>query len=122
MAARYLPGIRPIRKTQSVQAPQALCAGEAPAALVEYRTMKSMLLQRPAGCEHAAFDFIPLTTMVNVSVGSTPAAANAADALRDELGMIAREEKLSPIIARWSFDTDSETRALFVIIDSQTRS
>ena len=91
MAERYLPGIRPIRKTQSVQAPQALCAGEAPAALVEYRTMKSMLLQRPAGCEHAAFDFIPLTTMVNVSVGSTPAAANAADALRDELGMIARD-------------------------------
>jgi signal transduction histidine kinase/CheY-like chemotaxis protein len=122
VANRYLPGIRPLRKTQSVQAIQALCSGDAAAALVEYRTMKSMLLQRPAGCEQAAFNFIPLTTMVNVSVGSTPAAANAADALRDELGMLAREEKLSAIIARWSFDTDSETRALFAIIDSQTRS
>jgi hypothetical protein len=122
VAERYLPGIRPLRKTQSVQALQSLCAGEATAALVEYRTMKSMLLQRPAGCEQAAFNFIPLTTMVNVSVGSTMEAANAADALRDELGMIAREEKLSPIIARWSFDTDSETRALFAIIDSQARS
>jgi signal transduction histidine kinase/CheY-like chemotaxis protein len=122
VAERYLPGIRPLRKTQSVQALQALCSGEAAAALVEYRTMKSMLLERPAGCEQAAFNFVPLTTMVNVSVGSTREAANAADALRDELGMIAREDKLSPIIARWSFDTDSETRALFSIIDSQTRS
>jgi signal transduction histidine kinase/CheY-like chemotaxis protein len=121
VAERYLPGIRPLRKMQSMEALQALCSGEAAAALIEYRTMKSMLLQRPAGCEQAAFDFVPLTTTVNVSVGSTPEAANAADALRDELGMIAREEKLSPIIARWSFGTDSETRALFSIIDSQTR-
>jgi signal transduction histidine kinase/ActR/RegA family two-component response regulator len=122
VAARYLPGIRPLRKMHSVEALQSLCSGEAAVALVEYRTMKSMLLERPAGCEQAAFDFIPLTTMVNVSVGSTPEAANAADALRDELGMIAREDKLSPIIARWSFGTDGETRALFAIIDSQARS
>jgi signal transduction histidine kinase/ActR/RegA family two-component response regulator len=122
VAERYLPGIRPLRKMRSLEALQALCSGEAPAALIEYRTMKSMLLERPVGCEQAAFNFVPLSTMVNVSVGSTPEAANAADALRDELGAIAREEKLSPIIARWSFGTDNETRALFAIIDSQTRS
>ena len=122
VAERYLPGIRPLRKTQSVEALQVLCSGRAEAALVEYRTMKSMLLERPAGCEQAAFNFVPLTTMVNVSVGSTPEAAHAADALREELGVLARADKLSPIIARWSFGTDSETRALFAIIDSQTRS
>jgi signal transduction histidine kinase/CheY-like chemotaxis protein len=122
VAERYLPGIRPVRKMQSVEALRALCSGQAEAALVEYRTMKSMLLERPAGCEQAAFNFVPLTTRVNVSVGSTPAAAIAAEALREELGRIAREDKLSPIIARWSFGTDSETRALFAIIDSQTRS
>jgi len=41
---------------------------------------------------------------------------------RQGIGAIAREEKLSPIIARSSFGTDNETRALFAIIDSQRRS
>ena len=122
VASRYLPGIQPLRKTRSVDAIVALCAGQAPAALVEYRTMKSMLLDRPAGCEQAAFNFIPLTTMVNVSVGSTPDAADAAEALRDELGAIARDGLLSRIVARWSFGTESETQALFAVIDSQRRS
>jgi signal transduction histidine kinase/CheY-like chemotaxis protein len=122
VAERYLPGIRPLRKTQSLDAMQTLCSGQAAAALVEYRTMKSMLLQRPAGCEYAAFNFVPLSTMVDVSVGSTPEAAGAADALRDELGAIARDGLLNPIVARWSFGTDNETRALFAVMDSQTRS
>ncbi len=121
VAKRYLPGIQPIRTTRSVDALVALCAGKAPAVLVEYRTMKSMLLERPAGCAQAAFNFIPLTTMVNVSVGSTPDAAHAADALRAELGAIAGGGQLSPIVARWSFGTESETQALFAVIESQRR-
>ncbi len=121
LAGRYLPNIRPLWKMQSDQVLQALCSGEASVALLEYRTMRSMLLERPSGCEQAAFSFVPLTTMVNVSVGSTREAADAADALRDELGSIAREGKLTPIIARWSLGTEGEIRALFATIDSQTR-
>src|SRR5437879_3230709 len=123
LAQQFLPGIQPLIKPRREQVLQAVCSGEAKAGLLDYAAVKSMLLQRPPGCEQAVFVSTPVVgATVYVSLGSTLKAADAADALRQELGALAREDRLGPIVAKWSFATAGEIRSIFSIFASQRRS
>jgi signal transduction histidine kinase/CheY-like chemotaxis protein len=120
--AQGLPQIIPLRKPSIEQAVQALCSGEAKAVMMEYRNAKAMLLDRPPGCAGAVFSFVPMTVTAWLSVGSTIEAAGAADAIRDELGVMAREDLLGPIFAKWTYASDGDSRAVFATIDAENRS
>ncbi len=111
----------PLRKPTIEQAVQAVCSGEAKAVMMEYRNAKAMLLERPAGCAEAAFTFVPIAITASIGVGSTIEAADVADAIRDELGVMARENRLAPIFAKWTYST-GDSRTIFAIIDAQNRS
>ncbi len=114
-------GAIPIRTATRQQALQALCSGRSKAALLDYRSTKGMLLEHPPGCVYAAFGFIPLTTTSSLSVGSRPEAAAAADAIRDQLGAMEREDQLGPIYAKWASATGGESRSFFSVIHAQKR-
>ncbi len=95
IATRWFAGMRSVRKPDFAQAMQAVCSGEAKAVMLEYRAAKTLLLDRPEGCYGVAFRFVPATISSPVSVGSNAGAAAAAEAIRDELGAMAREDSIS---------------------------
>ena len=51
LAQQFLPDIESIIKPRREQVLQAVCSGEAKASLLDYGAVKSMLLDRSAGCE-----------------------------------------------------------------------
>jgi ABC-type amino acid transport substrate-binding protein len=121
LARRSLPDMLPLRKPDWDQAVRAVCSGEAKAVMMEYRTAKALLLDRPAGCAQAVFSFVPMTVSAPLSVGSTIEAADAADTIREELGVMEREGELGPIFAKWAYATAGESRAIFTIMAAKRR-
>src|SRR5262249_14367339 len=118
---RYLPGIQPLRVGSTESALEAVCTGEAAAVVLEYRAAKAMMLERPPLCGSAPFSFVPMAVNAMMGVGSTLEAASAADAIRDELGAMARGGELGPIFAKWSYASAAESRAIFAVMDAETR-
>jgi hypothetical protein len=68
------------------EAIQAVCHGEAAAALVESRVLDAILLTRPEGCETASFNISALSGAASpLSIAAVPEVKEAAAALREEI-------------------------------------
>ncbi len=68
--AQDLPlGRLPSGKSTIEEAVRAVCSSEAKAVMMEYRTAKAMLLDRPQGCAQAVFSFVPMEVTASISVG-----------------------------------------------------
>jgi signal transduction histidine kinase/ActR/RegA family two-component response regulator len=120
--ARLLPGIRPVVKPDRSRTVQAVCAGEAQAAMIEYHIALTLLLERPPGCEGAVSHMARIRNgVVYAAIGSTPRAAFAADQLREELGAMAREDKLADILSKWSLATNDATATILEVLDAKKR-
>ncbi|HTO72253.1 MAG TPA: histidine kinase dimerization/phospho-acceptor domain-containing protein, partial [Gemmatimonadales bacterium] len=111
-AAHWVPGAVPLFLDSYGAEVRAVCTGEADAGLVNSRSLAALLVRRPAGCETANFCVRPLAdARTELGIGSTFAAAGAADALREQIGEFAADGTLGTIFARWSMfpgaDADS---------------
>ncbi len=101
---------------------QAICSGEVDAGFLDASVTQSMLLERIAGCEQAVFNYIPVSdSTVPVGIGAFPAAARDADALRDEIGLMARDGTLQAIYSKWSFITLRETQFIYSLVEQEDR-
>ena len=93
---------------------ESTCLGRADAAFIEGRQLQSLLLDRPTSCIAVPLEFRPKSgAVLSYGVGSTPASAGYARALRNEIERMAEDGTLSTIHARWSFAADNETRAVY---------
>ncbi|MCX6594094.1 MAG: ATP-binding protein [Acidobacteria bacterium] len=86
--------VRPRREVAVLE----VCRGSADAVLVETGVLVDLLTVRPPGCETAEFSLVGLPeASMWAGVASTFAAQEHADAIRSELGRMARAGRLYPI-------------------------
>jgi signal transduction histidine kinase len=109
---------------QAVPAPQTtveavlgdVCRGQSDAAFMDRFTAVTALL-RETGCGGHSLRWIPVPQVQSeLGVGSTLEAKNVADALRDEIGTLAREGKLAEIFGRWGYMSSDDLAAVESLI------
>jgi signal transduction histidine kinase/CheY-like chemotaxis protein len=120
LARQALPGAVFVPKRYRDDVVRAVCSGEVYAGFLDARRGQSAVLYRPPGCESIPLQVHHIPNLaIRLGVGSTFAAAGAADAIREEIGNLARDGTLSNIFANWEFLTLSETKAIYDLVDAQ---
>jgi signal transduction histidine kinase/CheY-like chemotaxis protein len=119
---RQLPELRPVIRPDRRDVLQAVCSGAADAALLEYHTALSMMLERPRGCEQSVFAFtLVRNSTILVTIGSSAQAASASDALRAQIGELALADRLWKVFGKEYFATPDETMSVFANLETQKR-
>ena len=97
-AQKLFPQAAKLRRARRDAAMREVCQGEADAVLAETGVLIDLLTVRPPGCEAAEFSLAGLPeSAVWAGVASTFTARDHADAIRSELGRMARAGTLYPI-------------------------
>ena len=123
MISTELPGAVPVHKPGEIAAIQAVCRGESAAAVVLIQSLGSLILVRPEGCEDTAFRIAPVRgSRLKMGIGSTSAAAGAADALRAEIGRMAGDGTLTDLFAKYAVYSGSESEVLLLLVNAERRS
>ncbi len=92
---------------------QALCEGEAAAALLESNALDAIMLSRPPGCESADFRIANLTGATTpLMMAATPEAGSAAEALRARIAEMGKDGFLSARMDQWSPFSAQGTRSI----------
>jgi PAS domain S-box-containing protein len=98
-----LPKARHYASNGTEAAIEGMCQHRADAVFVDEYTAISALLGG-LSCSGQAFRLIPVPDLrPHLGLGSTLAASNAADAIREEIGRIAGESRLPTALSRWSY-------------------
>jgi signal transduction histidine kinase/CheY-like chemotaxis protein len=121
-ASQGLPGAVFVPKRHRDDVIRAVCSGEVYGGFLDARLGQAAVLYRPPGCESMPLRVQNIPNLViRLGIGATFAAAGAADAIREEIGNLARDGTLSNIFANWAFLTLSETKAIYDLVDAQRR-
>jgi PAS domain S-box-containing protein len=96
-----------------------LCTGEVKGAFLESRLALAVLRERPPPCASVELQAHLLPGTHALGVGSTFAAAGAADRIRDGISELARDGTLAVLMARYSFFGLSDTRATYDLLEAQ---
>ncbi len=119
LAARF-PNARMINKEDRAEALQLVCRAEADAAFVESSYLDRAVLSRPSGCETAKFRITPLEGVsLDLAILALPQYARAADALRVEVGQLAREGRMSTSLDHWSPFSSSEKLSVYSLQEAE---
>ncbi len=114
LAGRNLPQATWIQYPHREETVQALCRGEAAAAVVEVRFLDTIMMERPEGCETAKFRLIMIpeaTTQLRIM--STAEAENEAGRLRRAITSLALENRLTATLEKWSALASQDTRSAY---------
>lgn len=121
MVKRYFPRARTVPRTAPHEF-QAVCLGEADAAFIEMKSMLVELLDRPAGCEMAQLDLVPVQgANYYLAVGATPKFASVATELRSEMDRMDRDGTLIQTYKKWLFSTTEETQIVSELAGARQR-
>ena len=115
----HFPAARPVECPEGTDALAKLCTGEVAGAFLESRLALAVLRERPAQCASADLQAHLLPGAHALGVGSTFAAAGAADRIRNEISALARDGTLAVLMARYSFFGLSDTRATYDLLEAQ---
>ncbi|MEO8024873.1 MAG: ATP-binding protein [Bryobacteraceae bacterium] len=111
---RVLPEVQLYPVATREGAMEATCTGKADAVLLELRVAQQFMLDRPAPCQGVALVFRQSAEIsVPCLIGSTLAAAPAAEALRDQLDHMAADGTLAGIQAKWFLVPQSDLQKLY---------
>jgi signal transduction histidine kinase/CheY-like chemotaxis protein len=123
MADGLLPGAAGFHRAGEVAAVQAMCRGEAAAALVLTQSLGALIAHRPPGCEDLRLRIKPLRGgRMDIGIGSTFACSRAADALRREIGRMAADGALADLFAKYAVYSGSESEVLRQLVETEKRS
>ena len=117
-ARTSLPDAKLVALPSREEVVQSVCAGKTDAGFAEARYLGSMLLHRPAGCEHANLQVRYTSARTSIGIGATSEAARAADKLREQITSLAEEGTLFAILERWSPLFAEDARS---IVNQQSR-
>jgi len=102
MLREHFPESIPLAKASTAEAIRSLCDGEAQALFDDHLSVFALLLKNPA-CAGTPLRMIPLQDMrMEVALGSTRESRAAADAIRDEIGVMGSDGTLEKIVSVWS--------------------
>jgi PAS domain S-box-containing protein len=115
------PAAIPLECPEGRDALDRLCTGAASGAFLESRLALAVLRDRPPACADTELQAHVLPGVHALGVGSTFAAAGAADRIRDEISRLARDGSLAVLMARYSFFGLADTRATYDLLEAQER-
>ncbi len=123
IARQFLPGAELVNMGQRALVLDAVCSGAAAAGFDESSYVGIRMLDRPPVCRDVALKInLVEGAVANVAIGSTRAAAPAADALRDELSKLAVDGTMLKSLNRWSSFSVNETRSIPAMQTTEQRS
>jgi diguanylate cyclase (GGDEF)-like protein/PAS domain S-box-containing protein len=111
--------IRPYR----ADAVQAVCTGDATAAVLESQSLDAVLLDRPQGCEQAHFNISSLPeSTTGLSILAVPEAAGDADALRKGIHTLVGNGFMTAKLDQWAPFSAVGARSVWAQQDANLRS
>jgi diguanylate cyclase (GGDEF)-like protein/PAS domain S-box-containing protein len=117
----FFPRARPV-PTNEVHQFQSVCSGEAQAAFVEMKAMLLNLLHRPAGCETAQLNLLPVEgAEYYLAIGANPRFARVANELRAEMDRMDSDGMLVQIYKKWLLSTTEETKIVSELAHARWR-
>jgi len=114
----HLPHARSLPHPYRWQVMEDLCRQRSDAAFMDAFTGISTLMERSACGEQALRWIAAPEIRSKFGIGSTFASRGAADALRDEIGGIAAEGKLAPILGQWGY-MSQELESIEELLDAR---
>jgi signal transduction histidine kinase len=99
---------------------EAVCSGEAEAALLEYRIGIELLLRKPSACRDVDLLPVPVEDAnIAVGLGATLEAAFVAEALRDELEQLWEDGTLARLQSKWFYQPPNEVRTILEGVEAR---
>jgi PAS domain S-box-containing protein len=116
-----LPEAHPRTHPRLPQVIEDVCQKRADAAFMDAYTAVSALLNDRA-CEGHSLRWIPAPSIrARMGVGSTFAAAAAADAIREEIGNMAAEGRLAGILGQWGYMSGQHLESMEALLSARRR-
>jgi PAS domain S-box-containing protein len=112
----HYPAAIPRECPEGTEALARLCTGEVAGAFLESRLALAVLRDKPPPCASLELQAHLLPGTHDLGVGSTFAAAAAADRIRDQISELARDGTLAVLMARYSFFGLADTRATYDLL------
>ncbi len=125
IAERSLPGALLEPSASAESAFSAVCSGQVVATFLPASIADTPLIRRPPACHGVSLRIVRVPGgNVDFGLGAsprTPGAAQAADAIRTEIGRLARDGTYASLCSKWFFTTGYETAALFELDEAAER-
>ena len=116
----YFPESLQLPKPSLAEAIRSVCDGEAQAFFDDRLTVFALLLKNPP-CPSTSFRMIPIQSLkIEFAVGATLESRGAADAIRDEIGVMGRDGSLEKIVSVWSPAASQELLTLTKLQQSKS--
>ena len=97
------------------EAVKSVCVGEAQAVFDDHIAVFSLLLSNPP-CPGTSLRMLPIPTIkIQLGIGATRESRAAADAIREEIGVMASDGSLGKIMGVWSHAASQELASLIVL-------
>jgi diguanylate cyclase (GGDEF)-like protein/PAS domain S-box-containing protein len=123
IAKQYLPRSTLVVRHFREEAVEAMCAGEAVAAVIESQVLDAILLKRPESCAEQALKISSLTgAKSDLSIITVPEAREAGEALREEISTLALDGFLSAKLDEWAPFSAQGMRSLWARETAEQRS
>jgi PAS domain S-box-containing protein len=121
LLAEHFPGSVHLWKSSLAEAVKSVCAGEAQAVFADHIAMFSLLMSSPP-CPNISLRMLPVQPVkIQLGIGATRESAAAADAIREEIGVMATDGTLGQIAGAWSYDANQELASLLLLQQSTSR-
>jgi PAS domain S-box-containing protein len=123
--AMRLRAFRPNVRVLEMHSPRVVledvCQESASAGFMDVYTTISALLAQP-DCQGHPLRWLPVPgAQTTMGVGSTFEASAGADAIREEIGVMAREGAVAPIVEKWGFTPAQSLVSLEELVDAKRR-
>ena len=117
----HFPGTVHLRKSSLADAVRSVCVGEAEAVFADRIAAFSLLLSNQP-CPSLSLRMLPIVTFkTELGIGATRESRAAADAIREEMGVMAGDGSLGKIMSVWSYDSGQELDSLVVLQRAKTQ-
>jgi diguanylate cyclase (GGDEF)-like protein/PAS domain S-box-containing protein len=123
IAKQYLPRSTLLVRHFREEAVEAMCAGDAVAAVIESQVLDAILLKRPESCRGEALKISSLAgAKADLSIITVPEARQAGEALREEISVLALDGFLSAKLDEWAPFSAQGMRSLWARETAEQRS
>jgi hypothetical protein len=111
----HFPGAVHLRKSSLADAVRSVCVGEAQAVFDDRIAVFSVLLSNQP-CPGTSLRMLAIPTIkTRIGIGATRESRAAADAIREEIDVMAGDGSLGKIMSVWSYDSGQELDSLVVL-------
>jgi len=115
LLGEHFPGSVHLWTPSLADAVRSVCIGDAQAFFEDHITVFSLLLSNPP-CPGTPLRMLPMPTIkIQLGIGATRESAAAADAIREEIGVMSSDGSLRRIAGAWSHNASQEVASLLML-------